>query len=132
MDSFINITSLDWILMDVFDFLPHHHFVLYLLRMNPLLPELICSIVFMRFLIKGQLFQNRSDIMFIKIADQLFRHKGFKTSDISIQLIALYNHVQMIFEDDKGVYFQPIRYQEAQGIKQNIDCRGTCKNRYPM
>jgi len=60
----INITTLDRVLMNIFNLLPHHIFTLYQLGMHAFLPELIRSIAFMRFFIKSQLLQNLPDIIF--------------------------------------------------------------------
>ncbi len=79
----VYISSIYWVLIYVFDFLPHHRFILYHLWMNSLLPELISSIRFMNFFVKRQRFQDGSDIIFIKIANQLFRCKGFKARNRS-------------------------------------------------
>lgn len=50
MLSLIHITTLDWIMVDIINFLPHHLIVLDKLRMHTFLPELIGAIVFVCFL----------------------------------------------------------------------------------
>ena len=64
MYRLINITAFDGVmLMNIFNFLPHHLFSLYEFWVAAFLPKLIGSIIFMRFFVKSQLLQNLSNIV---------------------------------------------------------------------
>ena len=73
MHGFINITAFNRVLVNIFNFLPHHILALNQFRVNTFLPKLIGTIIFMRFFIKLQLLQNLPDIVRSEILNQAFR-----------------------------------------------------------
>ena len=73
MHGFIHITSLDWLLVNISNFMPHHTRTLNQHSMHAFRSELIAPITFMGFFIKGQFIKNLSDIVLSKILNHLFR-----------------------------------------------------------
>lgn len=72
MHGFIHIAALNWVLVNIFNLLPHHILALNQLWMHPFLPKLIGTIIFVGFFVKSQLIQNLPDIVFGKILNQFF------------------------------------------------------------
>jgi len=70
---------------------------------NTFLPELMNTIIFVRFFIKRQVRQNLPDIVFGKILYQSLRRPLFVSRNISIQCPTMQNKMAVIFQHDRRI-----------------------------
>ncbi len=100
MLTYIHITSLYRVMVNVIELLPHNFFIPHKLGMSPFLPDLINPVTLVQAFDEPQTLQRALGIGVLECFDYLSSRERLETAHTFVQGRCLGDEVQVIFQND--------------------------------
>ena len=97
MLTYIHITSLYRVMVNVIELLPHNFFIPHKLGMSPFLPDLIDAVDLMRAFSKSKTLKGAFSMRELEVVDDVSRRVGLEASHRLCKVRRLSKIVEMIF-----------------------------------